>query len=276
LDLQLWEARDHRRLLILDRDPRQRRALSELLGGDGVEVQALASLDEALALLVRERFHCGVFKLGSLKELGFLSALPGLAPDMPLILYCDRPLDAHEKLALEQHARAFPLRWVESADRLLLETCVYLHRPDSTLSSAQLHKLAEELPRASSLAGVSVLIIDDDVRNIFAMTSALERQGARITYADNGREGLALLDQEQAVHAVLVDMMIPELDGYEVMRRIRGQSRYPSLPIIAVTAKAMPSDREKCIAAGATHYISKPVDPQSLVAALRVATARER
>jgi CheY-like chemotaxis protein len=117
-----------------------------------------------------------------------------------------------------------------------------------------------------------VLIIDDDVRNIFAMTSALERHGALVSYADNGQQGLELLNAGPPPQAVLVDIMMPELDGYEIMRRIRQQPRHARLPLIAVTAKAMPADREKCLRAGATHYLAKPVDAAQLVSALRVAT----
>jgi CheY-like chemotaxis protein len=151
-----------------------------------------------------------------------------------------------------------------------------LHRPAEALTSAQRRLLLEAMQRRAALAGLRVLIIDDDVRNIFAMTSALERHGALVTYADNGHQGLELLNAGPPVHAVLVDIMMPELDGYEVMRRIREQPRHRALPLIAVTAKAMPADREKCIHAGATHYLAKPIDADQLVSALRVAiTARE-
>ncbi|HKO89945.1 MAG TPA: response regulator, partial [Polyangiaceae bacterium] len=155
----------------------------------------------------------------------------------------------------------------------LRETCLSLHRPEAALSSAQRRMLLDAAQRRMALSGIRALIIDDDVRNIFAMTSALERHGAQVSYADNGRDGLELLEKGPAVQAVLVDIMMPELDGYEVMRKIREQPRHGALPIIAVTAKAMPDDREKCIRAGATHYLAKPVDADQLVSTLRVATA---
>ena len=120
------------------------------------------------------------------------------------------------------------------------------------------------------LEGKTILVVDDDVRNIFAITSALERHHASVAYAENGRDGLALLEQTPNIDAVLMDIMMPEMDGYEVMRRIRAQPRFKELPIIAVTAKAMRADREKCMQAGANDYIAKPVDMDQLLSLLRV------
>jgi CheY-like chemotaxis protein len=189
----------------------------------------------------------------------------------PVVVHAPRVASEEEtRLISRQHSR-LRLALSQTSEQLLRETCLFLHRPAEALSSAQQRLLLEAMQRRAALTGLRVLIIDDDVRNIFAMTSALERHGALVTYADNGHQGLELLSAGPPVQAVLVDIMMPELDGYEVMRRIREQPRHRALPLIAVTAKAMAADREKCLHAGATHYLAKPVDADQLVSALRVA-----
>jgi CheY-like chemotaxis protein len=170
-----------------------------------------------------------------------------------------------------QRTAACSLTIVDSEERLLQQACLHLHRPTSTLSSAQRRLLTQAAERAPELMGVRILLIDDDVRNVFAMTSALERHGASVAYADNGKAGLELLDAAHDIAAVLVDIVLPDMDGYQVMREIRQRASGRFLPVIAVTAKAMPADRDKCFQAGATHYIAKPLDARDLISALRVA-----
>jgi CheY-like chemotaxis protein len=159
---------------------------------------------------------------------------------------------------------------VPSREHLLDETALHLHRAEGDLTEVQRRALVEARRRDRVLGGSRVLIIDDDVRNIFAVTSALEAQHVEVLCAESGAEGLDLLERNPNIDAVLMDIMMPEMDGYEVMRRIRAKERFRDLPIIAVTAKAMRADREKCIEAGASDYLAKPVDIGRLLSLLRV------
>jgi len=272
--LQAFAPDRRRKLLLVDADARSLGQLVSLLGGEGVDIRAVSSAEAARLALGAERFACIVASLGTEGEdLGWLEHVPSHAPDVPVIAHAARPLSNEEHVRLGRLAGSLLLRTTQTSEQLLRESCLSLHRPEATLNSVQRRMLLDAAQRRAALAGVRTLIIDDDVRNIFAMTSALERHGAEVSYADNGRDGLELLDKGPAVHAVVVDIMMPELDGYEVMRRIREQPRHAALPMIAVTAKAMPDDREKCIRAGATHYLAKPVDADQLVSTVRVATA---
>jgi signal transduction histidine kinase/HAMP domain-containing protein/CheY-like chemotaxis protein len=259
-----------RRLLLISEDARASASLVPLLGGEGVEVRSVTTGTDAQLALSREDFQCVVLSLG---EGPFaLEPLLRQAPGMPLLVHALRPLSEAESAQIAAARRRQPIEVTHSAEQLLRHSCLALHRPEETLPSGQRRLLLEATQRRAALAGMRVLIIDDDVRNIFAMTSALERHGALVSYADNGQQGLELLNAGPPPQAVLVDIMMPELDGYEIMRRIREQPRHAQLPLIAVTAKAMPADREKCLRAGATHYLAKPVDAGQLVSALRVAT----
>jgi CheY-like chemotaxis protein len=190
--------------------------------------------------------------------------------DLPIVVYTGRELGAKEELELKRLAESIIVKDAKSPERLLDETSLYLHRPESELPEPQRRMLAELHDEAPGLAGKKVLVVDDDVRNIFAITSALERHEATVLYADNGKDGLDILSKTPDIDVVLMDIMMPELDGYEVMRRIRSQPKHKGLPIIALTAKAMRDDREKCIQAGASGYIAKPVDLERLLSMLRV------
>jgi CheY-like chemotaxis protein len=165
---------------------------------------------------------------------------------------------------------AIIIKDVRSPERLLAETSLFLHRPSERLATAQRRILEQLHQKDPMLAGKKVLIIDDDIRNIFALTSILELQSMEVIYTENGRDGINKLKESPDIDVVLVDIMMPEMDGYEVMRLIRKMPEYASLPLIAVTAKAMKVDRAKCIEAGASDYIAKPVDSEQLFSLLRV------
>jgi CheY-like chemotaxis protein len=165
------------------------------------------------------------------------------------------------------------LRVARNADQVLDETALFLHRPLASLAPEQ-RRLLDDMHQGTSLDGAKVLVVDDDIRNIFAVASALERQRATVFHAESGKDGLALLDEHPDVECVLMDIMMPEMDGYEVIRRIRAQERFRALPIIALTAKAMKADREKCTQAGASDYIAKPVDMARLLSMIRVCRRR--
>ena len=159
---------------------------------------------------------------------------------------------------------------VKSPERLLDETSLFLHRPPTNLPSNKRQMLEQVRQTDSALSGKRALIIDDDIRNIFALTSILELHNMQVLYAENGQDGIAKLRENSDIDVVLMDIMMPDMDGYETMRIIRKSGEFGSLPIIAITAKAMKVDRAKCIEAGASDYISKPVDTEQLVSLLRV------
>jgi CheY-like chemotaxis protein len=194
------------------------------------------------------------------------AALRGL----PIVVYTGRELSAEEDVQLQRLAKSVVLKGVESPERLLDETALFLHRVVTDLPPAK-QRLLEQL-RASDqgLAGRQVLVADDDVRNIFALSSVLERHGIKVLSASTGREAIARLEQTPDIAAVLMDIMMPEMDGYQTMRIIRENPAFRRLPIIALTAKAMSGDRAKCLEAGASDYLAKPVNTDHLRSALRM------
>jgi CheY-like chemotaxis protein len=229
---------------------------------------------EAIDLLKEQTFDCVVVDLGlpdmsgsalietARKELGL--------NDLPIIVYTGRDLTKKEAAELNKIADAVIVKDVSSIDKLLDETALFLHRVEANLPQDKRRRLENIHSSDSALAGKKVLIVDDDIRNIFALTSFLERHNMVVIYAENGKDAVDMLGKTTDVDAVLMDVMMPGMDGYETMRAIRKNKRFKSLPIIAVTAKAMRGDREKCIEAGASDYITKPVDVDQLLSLMRV------
>jgi CheY-like chemotaxis protein len=193
---------------------------------------------------------------------------------MPIVVYTARDLDENDRVELERLAESVIMKGQGSTDSLLRETALFLHRTADNLPESARRALSQGWDDGA-LVGKKVLIVDDDVRNIFSLASALEGHGIEVVFAENGRDGIETLKTTPGIDAMLVDIMMPELDGYETMREVRGIMRFDDLPIIAVTAKAMKGDRERCIEAGATDYIAKPVDIEQLVSMLRVRIGRE-
>ena len=190
--------------------------------------------------------------------------------DLPIIIYTGKELSQDEETRIKKYAETIILKDVKSPERLLDETALFLHRVEAKLPE-QKRKMLEHLHDADSVvAGKAVLVVDDDVRNIFSLTSMLEDHGMVVRFAENGKQALEQLKQDPNVDAVLMDVMMPEMDGYETTKAIRAMEQFRTLPIIALTAKAMKGDREKCIAAGASDYITKPVDTEQLLSLLRV------
>ena len=188
----------------------------------------------------------------------------------PVVVYTPGEVSSDEDALFAHLTQSLVVKQVRSSDRLVDETALFLHRRIPDMPEAQ-RRMVELLHRADAvLAGKKVLIVDDDIRNIFAMTTVLEARHMNTLSAETGRIAIELLDRTPDIDIVLMDIMMPEMDGYDTMRAIRAQRAFRSLPIIAVTAKAYKGDREKCFEAGATDYISKPVDPDQLVAMLRV------
>ena len=190
--------------------------------------------------------------------------------DLPIIIYTGKELTAEEETRIKKYAETIILKDVKSPERLLDETALFLHRIEAKLPE-QKRKMLEHLHDADSVvSGKTILVVDDDVRNIFSLTSVLEDHGMVVRFAENGKQAIEQLKKNPSIDAVLMDVMMPEMDGYETTKVIRGMEQFRALPIIALTAKAMKGDREKCIAAGASDYITKPVDTEQLLSLLRV------
>ena len=262
-----------RHLLIVEDDPAERLSMTALVGENGVETTAVATGEEALAALGTKAFSCMVMDLG-LPDMNGFDLLQKIKKsrdfrDLPIIVYTGRDLTKKEEMQLRRLAETIIVKDVRSPERLLDETSLYLHRAEADFPEPQRRMLQTLRQSAPTLVGTKVLVVDDDVRNIFAVTSFLESHDATVLYAENGRDGLELLRRTEDIDVVLMDIMMPEMDGYEVMRRIRSEPRFRTLPIIALTAKAMRADREKCIRAGASDYIAKPVDMDKLLSLLR-------
>ncbi len=190
--------------------------------------------------------------------------------DIPVVVFTGRELSAEEDAQLHTLARSVVVKGVESPERLLDETSLFLHRVFSDLP-VEKQRMLERLHRSDEdLVGKAVLVVDDDVRNIFALSSVLERRGMRVLTANTGNEAIEMLEATPALSIVLMDIMMPEMDGYQTMQRIRGNPSFRRLPIVALTAKAMKGDREKCFEAGASDYLAKPVNTEQLLSALRM------
>lgn len=263
-----------KQLLVVDDDEKGRQAIIELIGNGDVQITAVGTAEDALAALEAKRFDCMVLDLKLPGMSGFelirrLKKLPGYAT-LPIIIYTGKELTKREETELRQVSEAVIIKDVKSPERLLDETALFLHRVQAKLPEPK-RRILEKLQQSDPvLAGKKVLIVDDDVRNIFALTTALERHKVNVKYAESGQQALELLAKEPEVDIVLMDVMMPEMDGFECMRRIRAQAKFKKLPILAVTAKAMKGDREKCLEAGANDYITKPVDIDQLRSLLRV------
>jgi signal transduction histidine kinase/HAMP domain-containing protein/CheY-like chemotaxis protein len=269
-----------KRLLLVEDDERERRSILALIGNHDVEVFPVGSAEEALDALRRDPFHCMVLDLGlpDMSGVELLRKIKGLSEhaELPIVVYTGRDLEAKENEEIAQLAKSIVIKDAASPERLFDETSLYLHRVESELPEPRQRMLASLHRSAPMLRTARVLVVDDDVRNIFAIASALERYEATVLYAENGQDGLAMLEHSPDIDVVLMDIMMPGMDGYEVIRRIRAQERFRSLPIIALTARAMRGDREKCIQAGASDYIAKPVDMDHLLSLLRVSLSNKR
>ena len=263
-----------RRVLIVEDDAVLRDSTARLLAGDDVETTTAASAEQALTLLNTTTFDCMVLDL----------ALPGrsgleLLEDMasgdqygfpPVIVYTGRSLSPGEIRELERFSRSIIIKGARSPERLLDEVTLFLHQVESKLPPERQRMLRDARDREAVFDGRRVLVVEDDVRNVFALSSVLEPRGARVEIARNGREALDHLRHKPGVDLVLMDIMMPEMDGLEATRELRKDPQFARLPIIALTAKAMSDDRDKCLAAGANDYIAKPLDVDKLLSLARI------
>jgi CheY-like chemotaxis protein len=263
-----------KRLLVVEDNPAEQFSIRELLGYDDIEVGIASSGAEALEMLQAQQFDCAVLDLRLPDMTGFdvleqLRDTPQLS-DLPVVVFTGKELSPEEDARLHTLARSVVVKDVESPERLLDETALFLHRVVTDLP-AEKQKMLDRLHRSDeALIDKKVLVVDDDVRNIFALSSVLERRGMSVVTASTGREAIATLESTPDLAIVLMDIMMPEMDGYETMQVIRQNTAFRRLPIIALTAKAMKGDREKCLEAGASEYLAKPVNTEQLLASLRM------
>jgi CheY-like chemotaxis protein len=263
-----------RRLLIVEDNELEQASIAELLGHDDIEINTVGTGREALAALAKGSYDCAVLDLRLPDMSGFevLEQLrdSGRFPEVPVVVFTGKELSPEEDARLHTLARSVVVKGVESPERLLDETALFLHRVLADLPPAK-QQMLDRLHRSDEdLLGKKVLVVDDDVRNIFALSSVLERRGMEVLTAGTGHEAIATLEATPGVAIVLMDIMMPEMDGYQTMHVIRQQPAFRRLPIIALTAKAMKGDREKCLDAGASDYLAKPVNTEQLLSALRM------
>jgi HAMP domain-containing protein/CheY-like chemotaxis protein/signal transduction histidine kinase len=267
--------RDVRHLLVVEDDETQRNSIVELVGsGDDVVVTAVGSAEEAATALQEQPFDCMVLDLKLPETTGF-KLLEQLKKNdqfsnLPVIVYTGTELTRREETRLKKYAESIIVKDARSPERLLDETSLFLHRVEARLPQAKRRMLEQLHSTDGVFTGKKVLIVDDDVRNVFALTSVLEANGMEVVFAENGRDGLDALRENPDVDLVLMDIMMPEMDGYETMQAVRSMPEFEQLPIISLTAKAMKGDRERSIASGASDYITKPVDTDQLLSLMRV------
>ena len=268
-----------RRVLIVEDDPVQLESLRKLLEAQRVETVGAQSAGRCLELLKDTTFDCMVLDL-SLPDASGYSLLETLSREdsysfPPVIVYTGRELSLDEEQQLRKYSKSIIIKGAKSPERLLDEVTLFLHQVVSELPADQQRMLAKARSRDAALEDRRILVVEDDVRNVFALTSILEPRGAKVQIARNGREALSALEQSlgdpaQAIDLVLMDIMMPEMDGITATREIRKDARWRKLPIIALTAKAMKKDQEECISAGANDYLAKPLDVEKLVSLVRV------
>jgi CheY-like chemotaxis protein len=279
LDRALSRIKDYassrrKRLLVIEDNPAEQMSIVQLLGHDDIDILTATTGSEALDLLRKQRCDCAVLDL-RLPDMSGFEVLEAIRDeealsDLPVVVFTGRELSPEEDAQLHTIARSVVVKGVESPERLLDETALFLHRVISELP-VEKQKLLERLHSSDEdLHKQTVLLVDDDARNIFALSSVLERRGMRVLTATTGNEALAIVNATPDLAIVLMDIMMPEMDGYQTMQLIRQNPALRRLPIIALTAKAMKGDREKCLEAGASDYLAKPVNTEQLLSALRI------
>jgi len=261
-------------LLVVGPQEAERQAVLDLIGGENVRTTAVGSGAEALAALEEKPFDCMVLGLelpdmSGLQLLDEIRRRPVLRA-LPVVVYSDKGLTQEQETQLSRVTKASVVKDARSPEQLLEEATLFLHQVEANLPESKRQMLEQLHATDPSLAGRKVLVVDDDVRNIFAITSLLEHHGMEAVSAESGKQAIQILKTTPGIDGVLMDVMMPEMDGHETMKAIRQIPRFRALPMIAVTARAMKGDREKCLEAGASEYISKPVDFERLLSLLRV------
>jgi CheY-like chemotaxis protein/two-component sensor histidine kinase len=263
-----------RELLVIEDDEAEQMSIEALIAGDDIRITRAASGAEGLELLRGRRFDCVILDL-RLPDISGFDLLTEIQRDeklreIPIVVFTGRELSVDEEAELRRRAKSIVLKGVQSPERLLDETALFLHRDIAKLPEAKQRMIEKLHDSDEPLRDRKVLVVDDDVRNIFALNSLLERHGMNVITATNGHDAIQLLDSNPDLSLILMDVMMPEMDGYETMRRIREIPAFRLLPIISLTAKAMKGDREKCLQAGASDYVAKPVNTEQLLSLVRM------
>jgi CheY-like chemotaxis protein len=266
------------RVLIVEDDPVQRDAMSRLLTSHDVETVTAGTAAECLERLQQETYDCMVLDL-SLPDSSGYALLEKLSQESayafpPVIVYTGRELSGADEQRLRRYSKSIIIKGAKSPERLLDEVSLFLHQVISELPDEQQKMIRQARSRDALLEGRRILIVEDDIRNVYALTNILEPRGAVVEIARNGREALDALERSggagKAIDLVLMDVMMPIMDGLTATREIRKNTAWKKLPIITLTAKAMPDDQQKCIDAGANDYMSKPLDVDKLLSLVRV------
>jgi len=262
-----------KRLLVIEDNEIESQSVVELLSHNDVEIVTAKTGADALRMLLDQPFDCCMLDLRLPDMSGFLlleqlQLEPGLR-DVPIVVFTGKSLTPEEEKQLKTVAKSVVLKDVQSPERLFDETALFLHRVVADLPDEKQQMIARLHNSNDALRHRKVLVVDDDARNIFALTTVLENYAMDVVSVTNGREAIELIEHSPDFNLVLMDIMMPEMDGYQTMREIRKNPRFRSLPILALTAKAMKGDREKCLEAGASDYIAKPVNTDQLLALLR-------
>ena len=263
-----------KRVLLVEDDDLQRDSIARLIGDDDIEITDVGYAQAALELLRTNVYDCMIIDLKLPDMLGNellkRMATEDICSFPPVIVYTGRNLTRDEEAELRKYSRSIIIKGARSPERLLDEVTLFLHKVESQLSHDRQKMLKTARSRDKVFEGRKILLVDDDVRNIFALTSALEHKGAVVVIGRNGREAIEKLNEVDDIDLVLMDVMMPEMDGYEATALIRQDPRWKKLPIIAVTAKAMKDDQERCLAAGSNDYLAKPIDLDRLFSLIRV------
>ena len=263
-----------KRLLVVEDNAAERLSITELLGHDDIDIASVETGAEAIEALRKDPADCVVLDL-RLPDMSGFEVLERIRDDetlanVPVVVFTGRELSPEEDAQLHTMARSVVVKGVESPERLLDETALFLHRVMDDLPREKQIMLERLHSSDENLVGQKVLLVDDDARNIFALSSVLERRGMEVLTATTGSEAIEMLESTAGVAICLMDIMMPEMDGYQTMEVIRANPAFRRLPIIALTAKAMKGDREKCLEAGASDYLAKPVNTEQLLSALRI------
>jgi CheY-like chemotaxis protein len=263
-----------RNLLVVEKKPENRRAITELIGNDEIEIDEADSGESALEMIKNKHHDCIILDL-DLPDMDGNTFLEKIATDHkidipPVVIYSDQKLSRDQTESLHNHSNSIIIKDVRSEERLLDEATLFLHRVIADLPDSKRERIERLYNTDELLKGKKIMVVDDDMRALFALTRVLSEHGMNVIKAEGGERALELLNTMPDIDLILMDIMMPGLDGYQTMQLVRNQEQFISLPIIALTAKAMPEDRQLCLDAGANDYMTKPIDPTNLVSLLRV------
>jgi CheY-like chemotaxis protein len=261
-------------LLVVEDNESQQKAIGELIGNSDVIITQAFTGEQALEQLKHQKFDCIILDIG-LPDMTGLTLLTRIrqmddAVHMPVIVYTGQSLTGEEKAEFDRYCEKLIIKDSDTYESLFAQTTLFLHRIAGNLPREKLALLKLTHDKESIFKDKRVLIVDDDMRNVFALSSTLEKKGMQVLAAENGREGVACIRENPDIDLILMDIMMPEMDGYEAMKKIRSFPGFQQVPIIALTAKAMKGDRSQCIKAGASDYLSKPVNTDKLLSMMRV------